>query len=55
MGQLIDSGVWGYMDETGKIIVEPKWVSAGDYSEGLAIVRDSKTWYVIDLDWNIVF
>jgi hypothetical protein len=29
---------YGFMDTTGKIVVEPRFVQAGDFSEGLAVV-----------------
>lgn len=28
----------GYIDRTGKIVIEPKWSGAKDFSEGLAVV-----------------
>jgi len=30
---------WGFIDQTGRIVVEPKYTAAGDFSEGLAAVK----------------
>lgn len=38
------SGKWGFIDMTGKLVVEPKFGWAFDFSEGLAAVLDG--------DWN---
>lgn len=34
--------LWGYMDLDGKVVLEPKWRSAGRFSEGLAAVSETK-------------
>ena len=31
---------WGYIDRTGKIVIEPQFLLAGDYSEGMAVVLE---------------
>ena len=31
-------GLWGYIDQTGKMIIEPQFLSAGTFSEGTAPV-----------------
>ncbi len=33
-----DSGLYGYMNESGEVIVEPKYTYGGDFCEGLAAV-----------------
>lgn len=38
-----DEDLWGYMDQDGKVVLEPKWQSAGRFSEGLAAVSETKT------------
>lgn len=32
--------IWGYQDETGKMVIEPKYEYAEEFKEGLA-----KVWY----------
>jgi hypothetical protein len=32
---------WGYIDKTGKFVIEPQFVGAGPFSEGLAAVSSS--------------
>ena len=33
-----ENDLWGYMDDSGNIIIEPKFLSAHNFSEGLAFV-----------------
>jgi hypothetical protein len=33
------NGLWGFIDNNGKIIIEPKYTSAYDFSEGLCAVN----------------
>lgn len=33
--------LWGYMDTTGKIVIEPQYREAGDFHEGVAYVKDT--------------
>lgn len=35
-------GLWGFMDEQGKVLGEVKWLSIGDFSDGLAMVSESQ-------------
>jgi len=35
----LNGGGWGYIDTTGKWFIEPQFDDAGDFSEGLAVVR----------------
>ena len=35
---IVKEGKWGYMDEKGKVVIEPQYDGAGDFSEGLAWV-----------------
>ena len=40
---------WGYKDNNGQIVIEPRYVMAGEYSaEGIAAVIDNKGWAYID-------
>lgn len=38
-----DSQMWGYVDETGKWIIEPQFFSAGPFVDGLACVQESES------------
>ncbi len=40
--------LWGYIDNTGKIIIKPQFLSAGQFSDGLAPVRLNGTYGYID-------
>lgn len=42
------NGKWGYMDQTGKIVVAPKFAGAGEFSEGLGAVLVDKKWGYVD-------
>ncbi|MEZ4927344.1 MAG: WG repeat-containing protein [Saprospiraceae bacterium] len=33
------NGYWGFIDTTGKVVIPPKFLNAGDFSEGFAPVR----------------
>ena len=35
---IVKGGKWGYMDEKGKVVIEPQYDAAYDFSEGLACV-----------------
>ena len=37
------TGRYGYVDKTGKLVIEPRFNYASDFSEGLAFVRDEDT------------
>lgn len=44
-----DNGKWGYVDEAGNWVIEPKYGGVWDFNEGLALVRNRKWEYgVID-------
>ncbi len=40
--------LWGYIDEEGKFLVEPKYNTANDFSEGLALVEKDGLFGVLD-------
>jgi tetratricopeptide (TPR) repeat protein len=42
------SGKWGYIDKTGKIVVEPHFDGAGDFRDGLGLVTIGSHWAYID-------
>ena len=39
---------WGYIDKTGKFIIQPQFDSASNFSEGFASVRMNNKWGYID-------
>lgn len=43
-----DNNLYGYIDKTGKTIIKPQFLSAGQFSEGLAPVRLNGTYGYID-------
>ncbi len=45
---------WGYIDNGGKIIIEPKYDSARIFSEGLAAVETENGWKYIDIKGKTV-
>ncbi|SFD17177.1 WG containing repeat-containing protein [Chitinophaga sp. CF118] len=46
--RMFENNTIGFMDSTGKVIISPKFHSAGDFSEGLAPVRLDGTYGYID-------
>ncbi len=43
------NGKWGFINQTGRIVIRPRFSVATDFSEGRAWVRDENTWfYLID-------
>ena len=48
------NGQWGYIDKTGKIVINPQFDSAWDFSEGLAWVKVGGKWGYIDKTGKIV-
>ncbi|HEV7782271.1 MAG TPA: WG repeat-containing protein [Chitinophagaceae bacterium] len=39
---------WGYIDKTGVMVIEPRFLTAGEFTEGLAPVRENGTYGYID-------
>jgi len=37
---------WGFIDQTGKIVIEPKYTAVSDFSEGLAAVKTGGTHFI---------
>lgn len=44
---------WGYIDTKGNIIIEPQFVIARSFSNGLAAVSNGQKWGYIDADGNL--
>ena len=55
---MFDTGKWGYIDKTGKIVIQPQFSQAGTFSEGLATVAiengTKKNYVMIDKTGKIV-
>jgi hypothetical protein len=45
---LLGKGSWGYADTNGQIVIDFAYKEAGDFHEGIAIVKDGKCEYFID-------
>ncbi|EAK1349894.1 WG repeat-containing protein, partial [Campylobacter coli] len=48
------NGKWGFIDKSGKIVIEPKFDGVGNFSEGLAGVELNGKWGFIDKSGKIV-
>ena len=48
-------GKWGYIDRAGRLVIQPQYEVAWDFSEGLAYVRAGATRGVIDRTGKMVF
>ena len=51
---LINDGRYGYINQMGAVIVKPQFISAGQFSEGLAAVRLNGTYGYIDTNGAFV-
>lgn len=51
---VIQNGKWGYIDKTGKIVVEPQFDEAWSHTEGLAGAKIRGRWGYIDKRGKIV-
>jgi hypothetical protein len=40
--------LYGYMDESGKVVISPVYRSASNFSEELAMVQTNNNWIIID-------
>src|SRR5262245_41153462 len=45
---------WGYIDRSGKIVIEPRFREADEFSEGLAAVELTGRWGFIDASGKVV-
>jgi hypothetical protein len=46
--------LWGYMDEAGHKVIPPRFISAYNFSDGLAAVQTDSGWGFIDISGNFV-
>jgi hypothetical protein len=51
---VLRSGKWGFIDRSGRIVIEPQFDEAGRFSEGLAAVRSGSQWGYIDIAGTFV-
>lgn len=49
-----NSGLWGFADKKGTILIEPQYQQARSFSGGLAAVSDGKTWGFINRNGKLV-
>ncbi len=49
-----DPPVWGYINEKGETVVEPKYYYAKDFRGGVALVREVSMWEVTDIAGGLV-
>lgn len=52
---VIQNGMYGYIDRTGKVVIHPKFDEARDFSEGLARVEMNSKWGYIDKKGKFVW
>ncbi|MES2764758.1 MAG: WG repeat-containing protein [Bacteroidota bacterium] len=52
--QIFENGKIGFIDSTGKVVIKPVFLSAGEFSEGLASARINGTYGFIDATGNFV-
>lgn len=45
---------WGFLDKKGNWIIEPRFIKARDFSDGLAAYLDNEKWGYVDKKGNIV-
>lgn len=51
---IYEDGLWGYINSKGEKIIEPRFYSASEFSEGLASVRSNGTYGYINLKGEFV-
>src|SRR5260221_960928 len=49
-----ENGKYGFIDKTGRIIIQPHFVAALSFSDGLAPVRIGETWGYINATGKVV-
>ena len=49
-----NEGKWGYMDESGKVMIEPKFTGTQSFIEGRAIVNVDNNYGLIDTQGNFI-
>ncbi len=54
MAAVKQDGKWGFIDDEGNVVVEPKYDAANSFSEGLAAVQSNGKWGYIDKTGTLV-
>jgi hypothetical protein len=49
-----EKGLWGYIDQTGTVVIKPRFEQAGDFSEGLAPVKIGEKWGYVNPSGSVV-
>lgn len=49
-----DAKLWGYMDETGQVVVEPAYHFADVFSEGFARMKLGEKWGYVDTNGKVI-
>ena len=49
-----ESGLWGFVNRNGQIVIEPAYKEAKSFAYGLAAVSDGEAWGFIDQKGNLV-
>ena len=48
-----ENDLWGYIDQEGNVVIEPKFEGASDFSEGLALFKINGLWGYLDQRFDI--
>ena len=48
-----ENGKWGFIDLQGEFVIEPQYICARSFSNGLAAVYDGNAWGFIDTDGKL--
>ena len=48
------NGKWGFVNTSGKIVIEPKYDNANSFNVGYAPICDGNKWGAIDIDCNVL-
>src|SRR5438309_669023 len=51
---IVENGKYGYIDKTGRVVIEPQFTNAGEFSEGLAYVEINDLYGFIDTTGSLV-
>ena len=49
-----ENGLWGYMNRSGEVVIQPQWITAKSFSDGRAIVESEEGMGLIDASGTYV-